>query len=688
MNKSHKSIWNESLGTYVAAAETANATGRKTSSGRKARRVPLRAHAGQLALEQRIVFDAALPATLAEAQAESAAGQDPVLAELDQLEAEDAEVDAAAVQAEMESTEPVSDESEAAAAVDEDEAETGEAVDVAETGSEAAIDESLEAPVADEPLEGVTETEMVEAVETERVEIIFVDSVAGDLTPYLGIHNGEVYVLDADRDGVAQMAEVLKGRSGIDAVHILSHGTSGRIQLGSASLDATSIVEEHTDEMAVIAAALSADADILIYGCDVGSGSAGVDFVSALALATGADVAASMDATGSEAQGGDWVLESQQGQIDATNLAVTAWSGLLAQNNTGTWTLAGSGSTTVATNTTVGVVTTVSFSAFTNTANVNTVSGSAALNNLSSVFSPDGTIQNTTSLGFTYAWDAAPEAGNVLASTDGGTGLMTITFSTPVTNPVIHLDRLGGSSNGLHNGLTLVLTSGQTLTRLDGTDHFAVTSTTVTNSQIGIATGTGFSAESSTNINTGTAAGSVRVNGTNITSITFRMEANAASLEGTGADAIELKVSFDPGPTARNDAYTVAEDTQLNGNLLANNGSGADSDPNGDALTVTQINGAAVTVGAPVALANGVFTLNNATTGAFTFVPASNFVGTQTFTYTISDPNGSTSTATDTITVTPANDPPVAIDDAITVTEDTPFTSIVDLDANDTDLDG
>ena len=34
------------------------------------------------------------------------------------------------------------------------------------------------------------------------------------------------------------------------------------------------------------------------------------------------------------------------------------------------------------------------------------------------------------------------------------------------------------------------------------------------------------------------------------------------------------------------------------------------------------------------------------------------------------------------------NDAPVAVDDAITATEDTPFTSVVDLDFNDTDLDG
>ena len=70
MNKSYKSIWNETLGTYVAAAETSTSSGRKVSSARKSRRAPERAHSSQIALEQRIVFDAAMPATVIEAQAE------------------------------------------------------------------------------------------------------------------------------------------------------------------------------------------------------------------------------------------------------------------------------------------------------------------------------------------------------------------------------------------------------------------------------------------------------------------------------------------------------------------------------------------------------------------------------------------------------------------------------------------
>src|SRR3990167_4508919 len=139
MNKTYKSIWNEPPGTYVATAETAAASGRKTSPGRKARRVPARAHAGQLALEQRIVFDAALPATLVETQSESSAGQsDPLYEDLDQLEADDTapepvvaseeqDVDEAAPLPEVEAaTAPASGTDETEAAADEADTDTDE----------------------------------------------------------------------------------------------------------------------------------------------------------------------------------------------------------------------------------------------------------------------------------------------------------------------------------------------------------------------------------------------------------------------------------------------------------------------------------------------------------------------------------------------------------------------------------
>ena len=81
--------------------------------------------------------------------------------------------------------------------------------------------------------------------------------------------------------------------------------------------------------------ALSNDADLLLYGCDVAKSDAGRALVDALSRLTGADVAASEDATGNTALGGDWNLEYYTGEI-ATPIVLglqeqTQWMGLLAR---------------------------------------------------------------------------------------------------------------------------------------------------------------------------------------------------------------------------------------------------------------------------------------------------------------------------------------------------------------------
>ena len=83
-----------------------------------------------------------------------------------------------------------------------------------------------------------------------------------------------------------------------------------------------------------------------------------------------------------------------------------------------------------------------------------------------------------------------------------------------------------------------------------------------------------------------------------------------------------------------------------------------------------------------------------ATDGTLTYTPATNTVGTSTFTVTVQDDGGTANGGVDTsapqtftITVTVVDDPPVAVNDTATVTEDDPATTLNVL-ANDTDVDG
>jgi uncharacterized repeat protein (TIGR02059 family) len=169
----------------------------------------------------------------------------------------------------------------------------------------------------------------------QRHEVVFISDDVDDAQTLLGgLRPGvEAVVLDSTRDGLAQIADHLAGRSGIASLHIVSHGLSGNVELGNLWLNSGNL-SAHADTLARIGSALAADADLLLYGCNVGAGEAGVAFLAQLAQATGADVAASNDPTGSARFGGDWELEAQRGSISTGSAFVTpaldSYAGLLA----------------------------------------------------------------------------------------------------------------------------------------------------------------------------------------------------------------------------------------------------------------------------------------------------------------------------------------------------------------------
>ncbi|GEM_PF-1609977 len=154
-----------------------------------------------------------------------------------------------------------------------------------------------------------------------RTEIIFIEGNVPDLDALiLGFGAGkEVIVLDSTQDGLQQIVGALEGRTGVDALHILSHGAAGSLNLGALTLNATNL-NAHEDALQAIGSAMSADGDILLYGCEIGAGQ-GRDFIGELAIATGADIAASDDLTGAVARDADWELEVRAGQVE-TELVV------------------------------------------------------------------------------------------------------------------------------------------------------------------------------------------------------------------------------------------------------------------------------------------------------------------------------------------------------------------------------
>jgi len=154
--------------------------------------------------------------------------------------------------------------------------------------------------------------------------VLFIDARVADGQDLAASAAAGVLVvqLSAEGDGVQQIAAALQGLEGLDSIQIVAHGASGQLHIGDTVLDAAGVAAQAA-ALQQWGGALRDGGDLLLYGCDVAQGDTGLAFIDALAAATGADVAASTDVTGSDLLGANWVLEAATGSIEASS-AVSA----------------------------------------------------------------------------------------------------------------------------------------------------------------------------------------------------------------------------------------------------------------------------------------------------------------------------------------------------------------------------
>ena len=136
----------------------------------------------------------------------------------------------------------------------------------------------------------------------------------------LGVLPGvKVNFIERHRNGIEQISAAIQAfttRYGlIEAVHIFSHGSPGHLYLGNAILSIDTL-KHYQGQLEQWRTALTENANILLYGCNVAGGD-GAEFVTALSQLTGANIAASTNLTGSSGLGGDWNLEFKTGEISA-----------------------------------------------------------------------------------------------------------------------------------------------------------------------------------------------------------------------------------------------------------------------------------------------------------------------------------------------------------------------------------
>ncbi len=531
-------------------------------------------------------------------------------------------------------------------------------------------------------------------------------------------------VINPARDGVEQIADVLRSGAPVEALHIVSHGTPGVLHLGSSQL-AFDSVDLYAPQLARIRAGLDDDASVVIYGCSAGAGPLGESFVDALSDALDADVSASTTKTGAQSLGGDWTFDvgAEVTAMAFTDEARAAYPAVMAtidggpgpdvidRSGSGEFDTinGGDGGDTITAGpqgafitvdgvpangvNTVGFADTVILGAANDTVStyIVDITDGDTIRNFQAFDGTDGDL-------FFVNFDEATIVSQTLEAQPGGGFdlLLELQVNVPGFGPIIRTQRFEDTvgtfeitSSAFGVGTDFRLTAA-TLPA-PSADAFSVdVNQTVGGNLLDNDSLPGGGTPSVSRVNGTTTIGApVTLGSGAVVTVnadgTFTYDPNGAfdnlAQDQSDTDSFTYTLSDGQGgsapatvtltitngnnpPSAQDDTIAALEDDVFNGDVFADNGNGVDTDLDGDGFTVTWVNGTA-NVGIPVDLTNGSVTLN--ANGTFSYTPDPGFVGQETFTYTITDDNSTSDSATVTITVNGVNDAPVAQDDTFSI---------------------
>ncbi len=170
---------------------------------------------------------------------------------------------------------------------------------------------------ANDPIDTVTKPSNARQLVVIDGHVGDVDSLVDDIqSQNSGNIDFDIAILAKDADGIEQITEFLDGREHYDAIHVISHGSDGQLQLGNSSVNAKNL-SEYESHLSSWTTGLAFGGDVLLYGCDLAESIEGKAFVDRLGEITNRDIGASNDLTGFRELGGDWTLEYRTGQIDS-----------------------------------------------------------------------------------------------------------------------------------------------------------------------------------------------------------------------------------------------------------------------------------------------------------------------------------------------------------------------------------
>ncbi len=82
------------------------------------------------------------------------------------------------------------------------------------------------------------------------------------------------YILENKTDAIEQITTILAQHQGIESLHIITHGSPGKIYLGTTELNSSNI-ENYSQQLQQWRNALTANASIILYGCNVAAEKSG-----------------------------------------------------------------------------------------------------------------------------------------------------------------------------------------------------------------------------------------------------------------------------------------------------------------------------------------------------------------------------------------------------------------------------
>jgi CSLREA domain-containing protein len=151
-------------------------------------------------------------------------------------------------------------------------------------------------------------------IETKTRNLVIIDPGVQDYPILLEaiFPDASSLIIDSKSDPIAQITKALAAGSPVNALHLISHGQPGSLQLGNGFFSGDHL-SAYAETLKQWQRYFTPDGAILLYGCSVAYGEAGSNFVEQLRELTGINIAASTTVKGQ----GNWNLEYATGEIDS-----------------------------------------------------------------------------------------------------------------------------------------------------------------------------------------------------------------------------------------------------------------------------------------------------------------------------------------------------------------------------------